>query len=249
MKKSFILLLITLLISMFSDCYADAFMIDNVCSNPFSDKTRVVIKFETNGGPKINDLNYCSSCGTGSFNLPIPVRAGYTFEGWYTDIGLTKKVNNKFIKSIDGKALTIIPDGTGCNVRTGYTHLYAKWEKNVDIDITLTLNTGINDKVEYINICSTCLESDITLPALQKDGYVLVGWYAEPELINKVNIQNNKSKDIYEKLTLETNVNKDYPDRRYGVIYAGWIEKNELKYLIVDEVDKTISIINDFMNR
>lgn len=249
MRKWFILLLISFTIILCPNTLVKAFMIDNICSNPFAEKTKVTIEFMTNGGSQIKELNYCSSCGSGSFDLPIPVREGYTFGGWYADISLTKKVNNHFIKSIDGQSITIIPDNVGCNVNSGHTYLYAKWEKTLDIDIIINFNTGTSDKVDSLSICSTCSKSNISLPVLTKEGYVFLGWYAESELINKVDIKNNKSNDIYEKLVLEAKVNGDYPERRYGTLYAGWVEEAEIEYLIVDEVDKNISIINDLINR
>lgn len=39
------------------------------------------------------------------------------------------------------------------------------------------------------------------------------------------------------------------PECSYGTLYAGWVEEAEVEYLIVDEVDKNISIINDLINR
>lgn len=249
MKKIFILLWISILLVIFPSCIIDALMIDNICANPLADKTRVTIKFVTNSNNQIKDLNYCSNCGSGSFDLPVPIRDGYTFGGWYADMNLTKKVNNKFIKNIDGEVITIIPSVAGCNVKNGYTYLYAKWDKQEDIDITINFNTGSDEKIEPINICSTCLESEINLPILHKEGYVFLGWYQEAELINKVNIKNNKSKDIYEKIVLETKTDNGTSTHQYGTLYARWIEQGELKYLIIDEVDKRISIMNDLMNR
>lgn len=249
MKKWFILLLLLFTISLCPDISVNAYMIDNICPNPFAERTKVTIRFMTNGGKPIKELNYCSNCGSGSFDLPIPVREGYTFDGWYADIALTKKVNNNFIKNIDGQNITIIPDKAGCNVNSGYTYLYAKWEQSSDSDIIINFNTGISDKIDSLKICSTCSKSNISLPVLSKEGYVFLGWYKEAELINKVDIKNNKSEDIYEKLVLETKVDDNNIKYRYATLYAGWVEENEVKYLIVDEVDKNISIINDLMNR
>lgn len=249
MRKCFILLLIIFIISIYPNTLVNASILDNICSNPFTEKAKVTIEFMTNGGSRIKELNYCSSCGSGSFDLPVPVREGYTFGGWYSDISLTKKVNNHFIKSIDGEDITIIPDNGGCNVNSGHAYLYAKWEKTSDIDITINFNTSTSDKVEPLNICSTCSKSSVSLPVLTKDGYVFLGWYAESELINKVDITNNKSKDIYEKLVLQAKVNENYPERSYSTLYARWVELNEIEYLIVDEVDRNISIVNDLMNR
>ena len=55
MKKSSILLLISILLVIFPSCIVDAFMIDNICANPLADKSRVTIKFVTNSSNQIKD--------------------------------------------------------------------------------------------------------------------------------------------------------------------------------------------------
>ncbi|UZN01356.1 InlB B-repeat-containing protein (plasmid) [Lysinibacillus sp. MHQ-1] len=47
---------------------------------------------ESNGGNKLNNLSVAND--TRLAELPIPVKEGYTFGGWYHDEALTKKVGH-----------------------------------------------------------------------------------------------------------------------------------------------------------
>ena len=65
------------------------------------------------GANKIRDLLPASyNAATETFELPTPVKEGYTFEGWFTDAAFT------------GEAITSIEKGS-----TGDITLYAKWSE------------------------------------------------------------------------------------------------------------------------
>lgn len=91
------------------------------------DNPEYKLSYETNGGNKISSEVLNVSIGQeNSSKLPIPIKSGYTFEGWYYDKALTKKVeaNNK-----DELKYTNITDSNGCPAIADMA-IYAKWKKN-----------------------------------------------------------------------------------------------------------------------
>ena len=78
---------------------------------------KVVISFDSQGGGSIEDIVvwYQEEFG----NLPVPVRNGYDFLGWYTEIDGEKRVENNDIVTFNQN-----------------TTLYARWEKNTSMKIT-----------------------------------------------------------------------------------------------------------------
>lgn len=80
------------------------------------------ITFNTNGGEEIAESVYT---GNETVALPVPVRAGYTFQGWFDNSGLS------------GEAMTEIPVGSA-----GDKTFYAKWSDGTGLD---TVNVpGLN---------------------------------------------------------------------------------------------------------
>ena len=79
------------------------------------------IKFNTRGGNTIEDISICVTCAPETIVLPTPKRDGATFDGWYADYKLTKKVEgdvNDVKNAVWGKV--------GCYSQE--TTLYAKWK-------------------------------------------------------------------------------------------------------------------------
>lgn len=93
--------------------------------------------------------------GSDGFTLKKPYRAGYTFEGWYTDAAFTNKIT-------EVKGLT-----------TPLT-VYAKWTANT---YTITLNP-VGGKLTDTT-ASVRYDSDYRLPVPPAGalGYVFAGWY------------------------------------------------------------------------
>ena len=93
--------------------------------------------------------------GSDGFTLKIPYRAGYTFEGWYTDATFTNKITE--VKDLT-TTLTV----------------YAKWTANT---YTITLNPVGAELTE--TTVSVRYDSDYRLPVPTAGalGYLFAGWY------------------------------------------------------------------------
>ena len=118
-----IILLISIFVIIIIAC---AIMLNNKKNKctPFSGGSYNLI-FITNSNQKINSIRICIACPPDSYDkLPIPLRDGYKFDGWYYDKELKNKVN----------AITtneIIPitkkDKNNCIIGYYDIKLYAKW--------------------------------------------------------------------------------------------------------------------------
>lgn len=90
-------------------------------------------------------------------NLPVPVKEGYTFKGWYEKSDLS------------GNAVDVIAKG-----KFGSPKYYAKWAKEVVSNVTYELDGGTNaegNPVSYTEGTVTKLSEPV------KEGYTFKGWY------------------------------------------------------------------------
>lgn len=95
--------------------------------------------------------------------LPVPVRSGYVFLGWYTEV--------------DGG--TQVTEGTP--LVSGQAHtLYAHWEVQTRFTVTLDPNGG-RISAYYAQVIRSVDEAYGTLPDPIREGYTFLGWYTEPE--------------------------------------------------------------------
>jgi len=94
--------------------------------------------------------------GTEFYNLVVPSRDGYVFDGWFFDSGLTEETDSVVMPAHD-------------------VTLYAKWEEIVDYTISYVLNGGSNNI--YNPTTYNALSDDILLLAPTKDGNTFAGWY------------------------------------------------------------------------
>lgn len=99
--------------------------------------------------------------GEAGIQLPTPVRAGYTFGGWYTEVGLANEVTSPYSPPADQT-------------------LYAKWIAGTytvtyEYDGATGGNTTISDSY-------TSGGTAVTLPAPTKSGYSFAGWYKNSAL-------------------------------------------------------------------
>ena len=81
--------------------------------------------FDTDGGTEIESMSVCIACSPDSYeDIPIPEKEGYTFDGWYSDKKLTKKIDYTNTKDIKA-----IPEYDEDKCMIGYKDitLYASW--------------------------------------------------------------------------------------------------------------------------
>lgn len=133
---------------------------------------KVKVTYVENGGNNVSNQTVNKNSNP---KEPSISRKGYTFTGWYTDKGLTKKWNTS-----TGKV-------------TKNTTLYAKWSKN---KYTLAFDTNggtsiASSKVYY--------NTQVVEPTTTRKGYTFDGWYMDDALTRK---WNEKSGRILANLTL-----------------------------------------------
>lgn len=88
---------------------------------------RFELLFNTNGGEKIKSESVGIGVSPDSYNsLPIPVRNGYEFKGWYYDEKLSDKVKTE---STEGIRTTAEYNFWGKQIGYKDVTLYAKWEE------------------------------------------------------------------------------------------------------------------------
>src|SRR5574344_294565 len=97
---------------------------------------------------------------TETITLAPATKTGYTFEGWYSDSGLTA-------------AVTQIAKGS-----TGAVTLYAKWTANT-YTVTFNANTGSGTMTGEAFTYDT--EKVLTICGFEKTGYSFAGWNTEAD--------------------------------------------------------------------
>ena len=127
------------------------------------------VKYKLNGGKMVaaNPVSH-----NNVLSLPTPTRAGYKFDGWYTDRKFKKKVTK-----VKNKNVT----------------LYAKWAKSYKI--TYKLNGGKNSKSNPKKASGT-----VKLKSPTRAGYVFKGWYTNKRLTKRVTkLSMTKNRTVYAK--------------------------------------------------
>ena len=120
-------------------------------------KATYTITYNLNGG-KNNSKNPASyTVTTSDIKLQNPSRTGYTFGGWYSDSGLTKKV-------------TTIAKGS-----TGNKTLYAKWTVN-KYNIAFNGNKSTSGSMKTLSSCKYGSSYTLTANAYKRTGYTFTGW-------------------------------------------------------------------------
>lgn len=175
------------------------------------------VKYKLNGGKMVaaNPVSY-----NNVLSLPTPTRAGYKFDGWYTD----KNFKNK-VKKLTKKNAT----------------LYAKWSQ--PYTIKYVMNKGKNHKSNPKKYGGT-----ITLKNPTRSGYTFKGWYADRKFKKKVTKVSGKNVTLYAKwaknykITYKLNGGKNSKGNpkkasgtvklksptRAGYVFKGWYTNKRL---------------------
>ena len=130
MKVNIIILILFVIVVIIGVIFFVYKMIDNNTKNnnclPFSGGS-FHVNFVVNGGEELPNMLVGIACSPDSYlDLPIPVRDGYNFDGWYYDNEFTKKID--FTNSIDFKPIPKF-DNKKCQIGFEDIEIYAKWEK------------------------------------------------------------------------------------------------------------------------
>ena len=97
---------------------------------------------------------------TATFSFTNPTRTGYTFQGWFTNIGMTT-----------GNEIT----GITKNTRTGDLTIYAKWSLNT---YTITYHNNDNDTDLGTNPATYNYEGAVTFTdTITRTGFGFLGWF------------------------------------------------------------------------
>ena len=115
------------------------------------------ITYVLNGGTTSENTVFSRDYGTDFPTINVPSRAGYTFDGWYSDVELMNKV-----ETLPGKI-------------TGNVTYYAKWIENDDITITYKATTGgtVSSASETLAPATGTAKGSTATPAA---GYHFVNW-------------------------------------------------------------------------
>ena len=104
------------------------------------------------------ELKTTVSYGKTYGHLPVPIKTGCTFEGWYT--------------AADENGIKVLPTDT---VTKGDDHtLYAHWTPK---NYTVTFDGQGGSKIKASTITVTFGEAYDSLPVLTKVGYIFAGWH------------------------------------------------------------------------
>lgn len=125
------------------------------------------IHFEENGGSLVEDISQAYDT---IISIPsVPIKEGFTFLGWYTDISYTQQYNNLRIRPFNET-------------------VYASWQINY-YTISFEENGGsiVQDIIQSFN-------SVILFPGNPiKDGYTFGGWFEDEELTHEFTISRIQS--------------------------------------------------------
>ena len=141
------------------------------CSAKWTANTYTVT-FDSAGGSEVITKTVTATYGEQFGDMPVPIRTGYFFRGWYD-----APVEGKCYGNSDGK-------GTSRYDKTENCTLYAQWEIN---RYTITFDTAGGSEIAPI---TQDYDTAITAPANPtKEGYTFIGWDKEiPETMPAENM-------------------------------------------------------------
>ena len=210
------------------------------------EKVSYKISYDLNGGTQGENVVTTYTDTTDTFDLPVPVKNGYSFEGWYTDSDYSSEVVVK------------VEEGS-----TGNRAYYAKWEPVV-YKVTYNLNGGtVNEELvqEY-----TVESESFKLSNPTRKDYIFIGWSGGDLKTRQTNVvvekgsYNNKEfianwkpitydikyntnegnlpKDAVKSFTANTAYFKLPEPSRNGYTFVGWYDNKEFNGKIIEGINK-----------
>lgn len=186
----------------------------------------VTVRFDTNGGNEIAEQKVAKGGLLGT--VPVPVKAGSAFDGWYTDKALTAKFNastpiDKDITlyakwtSISKESLQKLIDEADDKKRSEYTEeSYDKmWDKLNAAQSIVNKTDATKEEIEtaYEELSKAI---NALLPLEKRK---TVGLYISPAPIDDIIYINPKAH--YETYTVEDNQNGYYKEEYFGISAYG----------------------------
>ena len=127
---------------------------ENIALTAHWEAVEYSISYTLNGGAFADEVKEDYTIED-SFDLPVPGRSGFAFEGWYDNAELT------------GKAVESVAAGT-----TGNLSFFAKWEEQI-VNYDVSVQQAENGTVEISPSGSVVAGTQITVTATPAAGYVL----------------------------------------------------------------------------
>lgn len=253
--KKLLLISIFTFISLFVTSNAFAIEVNQFNLFKLADKYFITLEFDTDGGNKIQNLNYCAveNCGTENFKLPKPKKDGYVFKGWYADPDYRVSISNEFVKSEENDKLALIPYESGTNIKRVHATLYARFERKGEkvcpdkptSNIIVKYESNGGTKLEDRIICESCEDVMISLSVPEKEGYYFIGWFSDPDFINVMPYGMVYASEIINNLDLYVADSDDEcTDDLAGKVYARWATKEEFNNYIETYVNNELEIIS-----
>jgi uncharacterized repeat protein (TIGR02543 family) len=191
------------------------------CMHDVDNQNIIVITYETNGGVLPSGIEKNTQVIIGVNNvLPIPVKTGYRFLGWYHgDSETSERFNN--IQSFEANSI-----------------IYARWEKNA---YTISFETDGGNGIQPLT--EIHLNSIVDLPTPTKTDYIFDGWFLNDVLIQTPYEYVNESdivltakwKPLEEIFTFEYSYNtvyiKSYNGSYENLVIPKTINGIEVKYI------------------
>lgn len=127
---------------------------ENIALTAHWEAVEYSISYTLNGGAFADEVKEDYTIED-SFDLPVPGRSGFAFEGWYDNAELT------------GEAVESVAAGT-----TGNLSFFAKWEEQI-VNYDVSVQQAENGTVEISPSGSVVAGTQITVTATPAAGYVL----------------------------------------------------------------------------